>query len=110
MKVADIEVTYLGGFGSDLTVVDAARVSMHKESGWEFQNPETLEEGEALENEGWEDVTNLDKDRCYVYRKLQNKDDKLIKYLAEHKHFSPFNHAFLSFRVKAPIFVARQLV
>lgn len=35
---------------------------------------------------------------------------KLIKYLANHGHLSPFNHAFLSFRVKAPIFVARQLV
>lgn len=38
------------------------------------------------------------------------KDTKLIRYLAEHKHRSPFNHSFLSFRVKAPIFVARQLV
>lgn len=37
-------------------------------------------------------------------------DTKLIKYLWEHKHKSPFNHAFLSFRVKAPIFVSRQLV
>lgn len=35
---------------------------------------------------------------------------KLIKYLANHEHLSPFNHAFLSFRCKAPIFVARQLV
>lgn len=42
------------------------------------------------------------------YSKEQN--DKLIIYLAKHKHFSPFNHAFLSFRVKAPIFVGRQLV
>lgn len=41
---------------------------------------------------------------------LSNKDIKLIQYLASHKHYSPFNHAFLSFRVKAPIFVARQLV
>ena len=41
---------------------------------------------------------------------LGSKDAKLIAYLAEHKHTSPFNHAFLSFRVKAPIFVARQLV
>lgn len=39
-----------------------------------------------------------------------DKDAKLIRYLAEHKHRSPFNHSFLSFRVKAPIFVARQLV
>jgi thymidylate synthase (FAD) len=42
--------------------------------------------------------------------KLSDKDAKLIKYLAEHNHKSPFNHAFMSFRVKAPIFVARQLV
>lgn len=38
------------------------------------------------------------------------KDEKLINYLAKHKHFSPFNHSFISVRVKAPIFVARQLV
>lgn len=38
------------------------------------------------------------------------KDEKLIKYLAKHKHFSPFNHSFISVRVKAPVFVARQLV
>ena len=42
------------------------------------------------------------------YGKEQN--DKLIRYLATHKHFSPFNHAFISMRIKAPIFVARQLV
>lgn len=35
---------------------------------------------------------------------------KLIKYLAEHRHKSPFNHAFMSFRVKASVFTARQLV
>ena len=38
------------------------------------------------------------------------KDDNLIWYLAEHKHISPFGHCFASFHVKAPIFVARQLV
>ena len=37
-------------------------------------------------------------------------DAKLIKYLAKHKHMSPFGHCFASFRVQAPIFVARQLV
>ena len=75
MKISDIAVAYLGGYGSDLTVVNAARVSFHKES-------EEFREG----------------------------DEKLINYLAKHKHFSPFNHAFLSFRVKAPITVARQMV
>jgi thymidylate synthase (FAD) len=75
LKIAEISVDYLGGFGSDATVVNAARVSFHKECA-----------------------------------EFEEKDTKLIKYLAKHKHFSPFNHAFLSFRVKAPIFVARQLV
>ena len=43
-----------------------------------------------------------------LYTPEQNA--KLIRYLAEHNHKSCFNHAFMSFRVKAPIFVARQLV
>ena len=37
-------------------------------------------------------------------------DAKLVKYLAKHKHMSPFGHCFASFKVQAPIFVARQLV
>ena len=41
---------------------------------------------------------------------LSEKDEKLIKYLAKHEHLSPFNHCFMSFRVKAPIFSARQMV
>jgi thymidylate synthase (FAD) len=36
--------------------------------------------------------------------KFEDKDPKLITYLAEHKHFSPFGHCFASFHVKAPIF------
>jgi thymidylate synthase (FAD) len=41
---------------------------------------------------------------------IHDRDKKLITYLAKHKHLSPFGHAFASFHVKAPIFVARQLV
>ena len=37
-------------------------------------------------------------------------DEKLIAYLARHGHWTPFAHASLSLRIKAPIFVARQLV
>ncbi len=78
-----IKVTLIDRMGTDLSVVNAARVSFGKKSQFE----------EALEG-----------------RVLSGKDAKLIKYLAEHKHFSPFGHAFASFHVKAPIFVARQLV
>lgn len=78
-----IKATYIDHMGSDLSVVNAARVSFGKKSHWEF---EALQEG------------------------LLEKDAKLINYLAKHKHISPFGHAFASFHVKAPIFVARQLV
>ena len=36
------------------------------------------------------------------------RDAGLISYLARHAHTSPFEHVTMSFRVKAPIFVARQ--
>jgi thymidylate synthase (FAD) len=40
---------------------------------------------------------------------LDEKDERLLTYLAEHDHWSPFAHTSLQFRIKAPIFVARQL-
>ena len=81
-----IEVTYVDHMGDDLSVVNAARVSFGKKSDYMMR----IHNGEA--------------------KVLQHKDDRLIKYLAKHKHKSPFNHAFATFHVKAPVFVARQLV
>lgn len=89
MKTANIEVTYIDHSGSDLSVVNAARVSFHKESEWDGERNQY---------------------GMLIDPRLSVADQRLIRYLASHKHFSPFNHAFLSFRIKAPIFVARQLV
>ena len=61
--------------GTDLTVVNAARVSYAK-----------------------------------TKEQFEDKDEKLIAFLAKHKHWSPFGHASLQFKIKAPVFVARQLV
>lgn len=69
-----MEVKYIDHMGSDLTVVNAARVSFDKES-----------------------------------IELSFKDCRLIRYLAMNEHWSPFAHPQISLRVKAPIFVARQL-
>ena len=82
--MAQITATLIDSMGSDLSVVNAARVSFGKKSDW---NPNFRDE-----------------------KPLYERDAKLIKYLAKHKHLSPFGHAFASFHVKAPIFVARQLV
>lgn len=85
MKIAEMSVEYVDHMGSDLSVVNAARVSFNKESSYEF------------------DIARGDK-------KLSQKDIKLINYLANHNHWTPFAHAFVSLRIKAPIFVARQMV
>ena len=87
-----IEATYIDHMGSDLSVVNAARVSFGKQSEWDWAE---------VDGEG-----NLD----VLEQLLSDRDTKLIYYLAKHKHMSPFGHAFATFHVKAPIFVARQLV
>ena len=70
-----MRVELIDHLGTDLTVVNAARVSFNKE------------------HQEWKD-----------------NDEKLIRYLAQHGHWTPFGHPQLQFRVSAPIFVARQLV
>ena len=70
-----MKVDLVDSLGTDLTVVNAARVSFNKH-----------------QNE-WKD-----------------SDERLIKYLAEHGHWTPFGHPQVQLRISAPVFVARQLV
>jgi len=86
-----IDVTLIDHMGTDLSVVNAARVSFKKTSDWEYTD--------------WRDSDDYARKEV-----LSNGDTKLIYYLAEHGHTSPFGHAFASFHCKAPVFVARQLV
>lgn len=109
MKISDIEVSLVHHVGDDLDVANAARVSFDKESEWEYNRADEYPDFLYLLNNGWKDITESD-DYDFLARRLKEGDKKLINYLAKHKHHSPFNHSFLSFRVKAPIFVARQLV
>lgn len=75
-----MEVKFIDKMGSDLSVVNAARVSFDKVS--------------ELSDDG----------------SLKSGDERLIAFLARENHWTPFGHASLSFHIKAPIFVARQLV
>jgi thymidylate synthase (FAD) len=45
-----------------------------------------------------------------VAEEVGDKDVKLIKYLAKHKHMTPFRHNFIQLRCKVPVFLARQLM
>ncbi len=70
-----MKIELIDTMGTDLTVVNAARVSYAK-----------------------------------TKEQFEDNDEKLIAFLAKHNHWSPFAHASLQFRIKAPVFVARQLV
>lgn len=78
-----ISAEYIDHLGSDLTVVNAARVSFSKESVWDF-NP------------------------AATGNVLNQADTRLIAYLAKHKHFTPFTHPQITLRETVPICIARQ--
>lgn len=67
------KVELVAHMGTDLTIVNAARVSFgkHKEE-------------------------------------LDERDEKLIKYLVDHRHTSTFEHNVVTFRFKVPLFVRSQ--
>jgi thymidylate synthase (FAD) len=72
-------VTLIDSMGTDITVVNAARVSFAKESGY-----------------------------ADGYGKMKEEDIRLIKYLAKHGHWTPFSQPQVQLRIKMPLFVARQ--
>lgn len=114
MPANQIKVELIDHMGTDLTVCNAARVSFDKNSEWdvliltyeeyEVQESSLLEQGWSVYEEFWDPYFG------YELRRLKEKDKKLIQYLAKHVHLSPFGHCFASFRITAPVFVARQLV
>jgi thymidylate synthase (FAD) len=79
-------VELLEWFGSDLTVANAARVSMNKESSFET----------VMQADG------------SMHHMISERDKQLITYLAHHRHVTPFFHPQLRFRIKMPIFVVRE--
>jgi thymidylate synthase (FAD) len=90
-------VQYVSHMGDDLTVVNAARVSFNKQSDWEIDM----------------DVKNrLDSTNSFYWEEdiltISEKDKKLIKYLAEHNHWTPFAHPQITLRIRAPISIRTQ--
>ena len=133
-------VGYMDHMGTDLSVVNAARVSFDKESEWAW---ECLMCGDSSENEVTEKCGQYDQSMCDVVDTLSSRDTSLIYFVARGlrqsewdaevqrfcdttdpeqmekmmvslrrraQHWAPFSHAIVSLRVKAPVFVVRQLV
>ena len=88
-------VELMDHMGTDLTVCNAARVSFNKESEWglDFDAIERLKSCPYNKND---------------VRLLKEKDEKLIRYLAKHNHWTPFAHPQITLRVKAPISIRTQ--
>ena len=87
-----MKVKYVDQMGSDLSVVNAARVSFDKVSDWEYVS------------------STSEPNLCgHLHMSLKPQDERLIAFLARENHWTPFGHTSLSIHVKAPIFVARQL-
>lgn len=85
-----MRVEYIDHMGSDLRVVNAARVSFDKMSDWECNPMKAIKSKDQLD------------------KRLTSKDEKLINYLAKHNHWTPFSHPQITLRETVPIFVARQ--
>ena len=104
-----MEVTYITHSGDDLLVVNAARVSMKKESEYEISC------GIPEHKCSWRNYyLDGDSSKCawcdYGEPVLSDRDKKLIEYLARHNHWTPFGHPHITLHIKVPIFVARQLM
>lgn len=91
-----MQAEYINHMGDDITVVNAARVSMDKESEW----------GKTISE------VNLNHKKRDEWEKLDTnisfEDWNLLSYLSKHNHFTPFTHCTITLRETVPIFVARQ--
>ena len=98
MKVKVLDkghVELVDHMGTDLTVCNAARVSFNKESEWGLDFDAIARLKSCPYNK--DDV-----------RLLKEKDEKLIRYLAKHNHWTPFAHPQITLRVKAPVSIRTQ--
>lgn len=78
--------------GDDLTFVNAARVSYDKRSEWEVNDYDYTDTGD------WN----------YGQQQMRSRDERLLRFLIENEHTSPFRHAVVQYEVYAPLMVMRQ--
>ena len=98
MRVLDKgHVQIVDHMGSDLTVCNAARVSFNSESEWCTDEAAVTRLAESGSQYHKEDV-----------RALCDRDKKLLRYLANHNHWTPFAHPQITLRIKAPISIRTQ--
>ena len=113
MKEAQIKVDYIDHMGTDLSVVNAARSSFGKESDWEADG--SLKKADAnlirflasgFRTEEWDELADK-----FLRAETRSEVQAMLKqYKDSAQHWAPFAHPHVSLRIKAPIFIARQMV
>ena len=134
----EIDVQFIDGYGDDLSVVRSARVSFNKNSDYLKEDDIPLNEGTLMHSliDSYLKYIGytypiVERREKYVIRDpsalkgplkdyfpeglcgrklLSFNDYRLIHFICREKHWSTFTHNGMTFRVKVPIFVARQLV
>lgn len=87
---------YVDHMGSDLSVVNAARVSFDKASEWAPSGSRNDYEGVIYQTAQGRPVN------------LKQTDARLIRYLARHDHWTPFAHTSVTLRMQAPVPIRTQ--
>lgn len=101
-----IKAEYIDHMGSDLSVVNAARVSFAKESGWEVFRGSEDYGGQKPNGERCKKTSNLN--GMNLYKRLSDKDRRLINFLARERHELPFAHTAITLRCSAPVPIRTQ--
>jgi thymidylate synthase (FAD) len=103
MKIAVLDHGYIQlieAWGSDERIIEAARMSTDKGFlGWGPKHDESCPAR-------WNFLSERPKAECECTPKAG--DEKLLRYLYEHKHSTPFEMAGMTIEVQAPIMVFRE--
>ena len=105
-----MNVELIDYLGNDVTIANAARVSFHKETETYNVGPFSTEAAcaEAIKKDPQATGAYASVRNGWVYERVKDADAHLINYLAREWHFSPFTHAIVQFRIRMPLFLARQ--
>ena len=96
-----MKAEYVDHMGNDLNVVNAARVSFDKVSEYIVPEKNSIPECSCGRTDYCPCAGDVDKE-------LPSEDERLIKYLARHNHWTPFAHTAITLRMTAPIPIRTQ--
>jgi thymidylate synthase (FAD) len=107
-----MSVTLIDFMGNDVTICNAARVSFDKATAFDkvgpFDSEASAANARSRDPQALMSVAMTPSTNGWNYYRVTDSDAGLLNFLARKRHFSPFTHAQVQFRIKMPLFLARQ--